>query len=212
MVQQADYYGCLPGVSNTIDGVLVNSPGLAATLESDPCALLVSAYKLRHKALFRESFILSLGPWSKPRYKNIQEENLVKLCDSAYTKLAKDVENFWISLPQLAASFHDTNTGYSYSQPYGNQFMATLFKDAGSCKDKDSKVVTPKMLRSLLGSCNSIYDPGKRRMEAILTPFLKNNLIFNKDAEAGKEGFEDYFLCFELKDEDRPWDIAQTYW
>jgi hypothetical protein len=59
LTEQADYYRALPIVSNSIASALFNEHAMVLT---DPCAVLRSAYKLRHRTLFREGFILSLGP------------------------------------------------------------------------------------------------------------------------------------------------------
>ncbi|PVH87076.1 hypothetical protein DL98DRAFT_350421, partial [Cadophora sp. DSE1049] len=62
MVTQAEYYGVLPVVSNSLTGPFYTSAGLLSP-DCDATTLLQSAFKLRHKALFRECFIHVLGPW-----------------------------------------------------------------------------------------------------------------------------------------------------
>ena len=52
--------------------------------DSDATTNLQSAYKLRHRALFRECFIYIVGPWSYPQDKQSPDEPLFRLADATY--------------------------------------------------------------------------------------------------------------------------------
>lgn len=52
--------------------------------DSDATTNLESAYKLRHRALFRECFIYIVGPWSYPQDKQSPDEPLFRLADATY--------------------------------------------------------------------------------------------------------------------------------
>lgn len=117
MTTQADYYRALTALSNSVNGIFFNSPGLLATIGSDPAALLISAFKLRHRTLFRECFILSLGPWSKPRYKQLRDwaPDLYRMADAAYAKIAGDYNTLYSQLLQLAANHPESGPAYTDS-------------------------------------------------------------------------------------------------
>lgn len=152
MTEQADYYRALPALFNNLNGIFFNSPGLLATMKVDPATLLVSTYKLRHKILFRECFILSLGPWSNPGYKTIQVPVLVDIADRFYSALAKDIAALWPQLLQLAANCPDGAAPYERVRIYeennmGQDAAMVLLKDAVNSVSKDNQVMLPKLFR-----------------------------------------------------------------
>ncbi|KAG4436033.1 hypothetical protein IFR05_008465 [Cadophora sp. M221] len=106
MTKLADYYRCLPIVSHSLSGTIYSSPDFFNSIRSDPCTLLISAFKLRHPLLFREAFIMVLRPWSDPVYKQL-EKNYPKLfnqADGAYKEVDAKISKFHRHLFQIAAT------------------------------------------------------------------------------------------------------------
>lgn len=42
-------------------------------------------------------------------------------------------------------------------------------------------------------------------------PFSPESSHFEQDSTCGKDKFENYFFCFEVKDKDIPWDIQEDW-
>ncbi|KAE8450707.1 hypothetical protein EG329_006052 [Mollisiaceae sp. DMI_Dod_QoI] len=212
MTEQADYYRALPVMSNTLGSAFLNSPGLLSTIGHDPCAVLVSAYKLRHKMLFREALILSLGPWSEPRYENELKNFplLHNVAGFAYMRHNAKVQELWSDLLQLATNKLNSAKGVLYG---GSALASSVFAGAEANVDSSNKVMLPSLLRSTFDAANmNDYYRTNDAFTELLSPFLKSNLVLNKAAQAGKDNFKAYFLCFEIQDEELPWDLNQVDW
>jgi hypothetical protein len=86
MTALAEYYRCLPAVANSITGPIFTTPSFIPSIPSNPCALLDAAYKLRHKALFRECFIHVMGPASAPRFNKVEDRSLKLMAIHVHNK------------------------------------------------------------------------------------------------------------------------------
>ncbi|CZR55391.1 uncharacterized protein PAC_05278 [Phialocephala subalpina] len=208
MITQADYYGCLPIFSGSITTALVESPSFVANISKGPCSVLLLAYMLRHKTLFRKSFIFSPGPWEMPRYlKEIKDEKLEKLLHTAYFKVDSNVSALWPKMLQLAANRPEYMGNY-YGQNGGLKSGNAFFECADGSVNDEGEVMMPKLLRAALTKARNHgynYNAGDRELAKILSPLLKSNLILNKAVRAGLDEFIDHFLCFEITDEELPW-------
>jgi hypothetical protein len=200
MTIQADYYRALPVLSNSISGTFFHSPGLVSSVGKDPCSLLVSAYKLRHKVLFRESLIYVLGPWSNPRYTRLSDPVLRNLATKKNASLNSRVLEAHQGIVLLASELIPVYSSRSLAKQ--------LLNFAPECTH-DSKVLYPKFFRLC-------YERIENNEDRIICPLfsrlLANQLVLNSSAAAGTEDFADFFLCCEVKDDELPWDITQTDW
>lgn len=207
MVDQADYLCALTVISHSVSNVLQRSPGLLSDIKDHPCTILLSALTLRHGALFRDSLIFSLGPWSSPRYAELQHQapGLYSIAQTCYDETMKAVQQFWTSLPQLVVKKPDPG--------YSNHFtvVATeVFRSVGSSVDIHKNFLMPSMIRSIDVNANNLTSALQRNfLKNAVAPLLKNNLLLHPSAEAGTDIYNDYFLCFEIKDEQLPWDTTQ---
>jgi hypothetical protein len=209
MTVLADCYRALPILSNTITGTFYSSPGLINSIRTNPCSVLVSAYKLRHKLLFRESFIHVLGPWSNPRYKQLPEEqqDLIKMATDRYTEMEAKIFQLLKDILELAAreppSYNNASGGFPQAA------SSVLCRVSSSYCGKTGRLMYPSFLQ------NCVYLP---TVKDKVTPLLKNHLILNKSAVPGQtdykqnNDFRDFFLCFDIKDHELPWDISKKEW
>jgi hypothetical protein len=198
----ADCYRALPILSNTITGTFYSSPGLIDSISTNPCSVLVSAYKLRHKLLFRESFIHVLGPWSNPRYKQLPEDqqDLIKMATDRYTEMDAKIYQLLKDILELAAN---------YDSPSRQLALSVFTSVSSSYCDKTGRLMYP----SFIQSCARLPT-----VKDTVIPLLKSHLILNKSAVAGHTDykpngdFRDFFLCFDIKDHELPWDISRKEW
>jgi len=198
MTVLADCYRALPILSNTITGTFYSSPGLINAVSTNPCSVLVSAYKLRHKLLFRESFIHVLGPWSNPRYKQLPEDqqDLMKMATDRYMEMDAKICQLLKDILQLAAS-------------ESQEALSVLERVYSSACGETGRLMYP----SFIQSCTRLPTA-----KDTVIPLLKNHLILNKSAVPGRTDntpngdFRDFFLCFDIKDHELPWDISQKEW
>jgi hypothetical protein len=197
MTTQADYYGALCILSNQISATSFNSPGLVSSIGKDPCSLLVSACKLRHKLLFRECFIYVLGPWSTLQYAQLSNPVLLNLAIEKHASMKSRIFAAFEGIVQVAAGSAGVSQGIA----------AKMLNMAQGCLDVHKKVLYPKFFRLC---CEKYADYESYR--PLFSSLLANKLVLNKDAIAGAGAFADFFLCSEVEDHELPWDVTQTDW
>jgi len=215
MTQMADYYCALPTLSNSVSATFFNSPGLMNTLQMDPCQLLVSAYKLRHPLLFRDVLIYALGPWSSPRY--LQLANHSDPCGSVLFKIAAGIHaNLAAKIVEVQQSILQLATEYS-----GCSAAKMMLNFASRSVDANDQLMLPAYFRNYFDDTlidKSTSKEGKQgkhgtiSIQNLLRPLLTNKLTLDKAAVAGKGDFANSFLCFEISDEELPWDQTQFDW
>lgn len=217
MTTQAEYYGALRAMSNTISATFFNSPGLLETIGKDPCTILNSAYKLRHALLFKECFVHVLGPWSNPRFKKLSDPLLRSLAAKSYNAIFHRVSTTHLQLLQLAA---DHPSIPPPAKQRGTTIGAKIFDLAPTSlsKGKDKKIRLPLYFRQCFEEdfedcLNEDIEDAQVKIKGILEPLLTNDFVLDKTAVSGKCKFADYFLCCNVKDEDLPWaNLSQDDW
>lgn len=105
MTEIAHYYAALPQVSNALYGAVMRSPSFVSSMKRDPCAVLASAKTLRNLLLFNDSLILSIGPWSDPRYLQIKDRELYKIASAARGKVCSMMEKAQGEILNAVASY-----------------------------------------------------------------------------------------------------------
>jgi hypothetical protein len=103
MTTLAEYYRCLPAIANSITGPIFTTPSFIPSISINPCALLDAAYKLRHKALFRECFIHVLGPASAPRFMKLEDKTLKLMAIRVHNKFQAKLLSVHQGLLQIHA-------------------------------------------------------------------------------------------------------------
>lgn len=199
MTKHADYYRCLPILSHSLWGPLVNSPGLVPSIGKSPCETLIAAYKLRHKQLFNDSFIEVLGPWKSPRYKQLKEPELFHMAEAAHARMCADLLQIHEGMLEIAA-----DAGGTYSNTAKKMIeLAKLAFDGGS-------VLLPRYFR-LCFDAEYKSNEGAKAVRKLLGPLLKKNLFLDKSpAGSGQGRFKDFFLSFKV--DAYPWDESQHDW
>lgn len=206
----ADFYCALPIVSATLTGALLGSPifklqhmGKRSYTDMEIMApfLLGAAFKLRHKVLFRESFVHVVSQLSKiKRGKKVNgipppllNPTLQALIRNAYTRMLERIltanqvlNNRIISCPFRLGPMYPTSTdpteNAEWFRAIKNQILFTSFEP-----DAD--------------------------LESHLDAVLKNNLVLDQtEFGPGELLYEKRFLCGNIADRDMPWDPAETDW
>ncbi|KAK0104412.1 hypothetical protein ONS95_004705 [Cadophora gregata] len=208
MVIQAEYYGALPVVSNSLTGPFYTSPGLLSS-DTDATILLQTAFKLRHKALFRECFIHVLGPWSDPQYKNLSDQTLFKMADATYKRTELQIMRLHLDLFQVAANCPPDS---KYMVSDGTEHIQHLVGLAPKCLGEDGKIIMPKFFRMCFTAAARKHPEAHGEIEKMLGRILQNRLVLMKDAVSGEGEFEDHFLHFSVPDRMLPWDLREVTW
>lgn len=215
MTAMADYYGALRMVSRAVDAGLLENSNLGQELQEEPCRGLILATTLRNKTLFTDSLILCLGPWSKPTFREGGLENHPKLF--ALAKAAHLIIHL-----RLASVYYEL-LNYASTAPYehwqdvidAKDIGEALISAANRARESGARdhVQLPLYYRCLKDSLSGNSELGWAAKVCIL-PLLVNHLLLNKRANAGKQGFEDYFLMKHANGSEYefPWDTTETDW
>jgi hypothetical protein len=78
MIELADYYRCLPILSNSTVRALLNSPEVSDEIRGDEHRAFAFAAKLRNANLFRGVLINVANPWNRPYYLELSDSKLKK--------------------------------------------------------------------------------------------------------------------------------------
>lgn len=179
MTKLADYYRALPIVSYSLSGTIYNSPGFINSIASDPCTLLVSAYKLRHKLLFREPFIIALGPWTKPSYRKLKSSypELFNLADTVYQMVDSKISMVTRELFGIAAS------GFHYSRKEGKlslQLVQNVAAESYHCVEMKGNMPWPMFVRNSKKSVDGFNGGGfyhNLSIQKVLGELLQNESV-----------------------------------
>jgi hypothetical protein len=96
--EMADYYRCIPCLSTALDGSLLASPKLTASLQRDCCKLLPVAKKLQNKILFKECLVHVVGPWNSPQSQSLEDPVLVRIASRARDEILIKIAEFQIDV------------------------------------------------------------------------------------------------------------------
>lgn len=124
-------------------------------------------------------------------------------------KLSLDLAAFWASLIDVAAEHGHGHLGSGMK-------TINIFFNCARATDTafgwPVETMLPEMFNHAVGALGDVDHAGANRLLRCLEPFLDNNLSINKYIRAGEDGYEEYFFCFKVKDEDIPWDLTQHDW
>ncbi|KAF7919804.1 hypothetical protein BELL_0052g00040 [Botrytis elliptica] len=183
----ADFYRCLPVVSNSLYSAFFRSPTFLASINDHREILLELSCKLRHRELFNDCLVLISGYWPPnqlPFKTTIEDKRLARLVENLHNRvgatLVRSIQNVLVKKSALEA---------------GN-----LLKVAVLGTTEDSLVRYHVRLQKSL------------HLSDILDDITKNNLKLNTSAVAGEGEYIHNFLYIELKEEDIPWDTTETDW
>jgi hypothetical protein len=197
LTEFADYYRCLPVVSNSLYAVLLQDPDFVKTIPDNAAKIIPLAIKLRNLALYNDCIIHLLGPWRQPRFTLLEDNELKKLASNAYAKLA-------LQISQADA-----------------KIRLYIHRAPGTCREIRDRVEATSMGIGFEESfCQPLYYRNLYNCESFgqilyetIAPLLKNNLMLERRGPStGDNLYDDFFLCAAIEDEDLPWDITEFDW
>ncbi|CAG8956668.1 hypothetical protein HYFRA_00012212 [Hymenoscyphus fraxineus] len=210
LVEMADFYLCLPAVSNSLYETTINNQAFSRSIASYPCLALNCAYELRHALLFREAMIHCLGPVSKPRYKELISDKLRALCAYFESKMTLKLHAVDNHLRLIQAN----------KEVYGDVVHKFFYSTLSSCyqpgpNGEEGTMFYPQYYRRLINgnARDKLPDNLIASIRRALEPINKN--LLRLDTMRGSFGigdFKDAFLCYEVLDSDLPWDREQQDW
>ena len=102
------YYGVFYVLFNSFYTAIRKSLGLNETMMEYSCSILVSATKVRNEALFKGNLIIFIGPWSKPRYLELADPELLKLAATCHAKMCSKVVETHLGVLQVFSKSDST--------------------------------------------------------------------------------------------------------
>ncbi|TGO39693.1 hypothetical protein BHYA_0049g00290 [Botrytis hyacinthi] len=184
----ADFYCCLPVVSNSLYSAFYRSPNFLANIKKDREILLELSYKLRHRELFNDCLILISGHWHPDKLgfeTKITDPKLANLAENMYNRMGTMMAHTQQKTLKPISIIGGTQNGVKYA----------ALVSGGSL---------PKYHRFLQSCQPYLKEP--------ISDILKNKLKLDPSAVAGEGEYSHNFLCIEVNDSDIPWDITQTDW
>ncbi|KUJ24503.1 uncharacterized protein LY89DRAFT_745391 [Mollisia scopiformis] len=191
LIDMARYYGALPTVTETICAAVLRSSTFAESMFKDPHSVLASAKTLRNYMLFKDSLILSLGPWSAPKYRDFADVELFRAADSLHSS--------------ICASLDETQRNIFQAMAKGNQTSQIQYERY------QITPVLPAYYRLCL-EINFVPEEMGSEIRDHIKPIFINHLHLMPHVTAGSSKFEDYFLCIEVPDHILPWDPKEEEW
>ncbi|TVY51273.1 hypothetical protein LCER1_G006000 [Lachnellula cervina] len=214
LTKLADFYRVLPVVSNALNGVFYESLPFSSSISESCVELLDAAFKLRNKTLFKECFIHVMGPWSKPRFHSLKAQELKDLAIRAQLQLNTKIMEIQLALAVMTTD--PTTPQFGPNSPFGPQLsseMANIINAYRNVVIKDGKLIVPYYYRVLETIRISPHVSLTKKLSGLLQPVLKSMLRLDRGGDRAGEGiYGDSFLCFDLTDEELPWDDKQTSW
>ena len=193
-------------MSHALDATIGRQEFSFYNLNDDPCGMLEVATLLRHPRLFRECLILSLNPWSSPRYKTLTNTKLRELASNAQERIKAIVADTEKNILNAVDAMGKVDPGLKV------EMKKYLSKAKYLCRQKEGEPFhLPAYYRTL-----SDYKPGRRPgrypFKHLLSAVLKNNLTLNTTYAAGLILCSDYFLCGSILDNELPWTQEDKDW
>ncbi|CAG8971159.1 hypothetical protein HYALB_00010134 [Hymenoscyphus albidus] len=210
LAEMADFYLCLPAVSNSLYETTINNQAFSRSIASNPCLALNCAYQLRHALLFREAMIHCLGPVSKPRYTELKSDKLRVLCTYLESKMTLTLHAIDNHLRLIQAN----------KEVYGDGVFKFFYAALSTCyqpgpNGEEGTMFYPQYYRRLINANarDKLPDNLIASLRRALEPINKN--LLRLDTMRGSFGvgdFKDAFLCYEVLDSELPWDREQQDW
>jgi hypothetical protein len=207
LVDMADYYCMLRIISRTLDGVLDATEDVARLLRSAdmPCWLLPTAAKLRHRRLFSDCILLSIGPWHQPNISKIEDPKLRAIAQAVRARISIKVANI------LEHIISTSTSEYGRTQAT----FEAIVRDIAECGRKNrvrtSKrdVCLPLYIKAISGLK---HDDRILMLGDACLEVLVNRLYLSPHVNFEMYSLEDRFLCEKIRDEELPWDVHEADW
>lgn len=206
LTRLADYYCALPIVSATLNSALLGcrpfrrdaTEVTRKMIIQEAPVILRASMKLRHRPLFRESFIHVVGMWD-PDDKIFQVE-AIEECNELMSLIAREYQRLCKRIIQTQQLIMSNKQACTVAQKMAEKNMS--FKLPGTmnarfyhCLERTLRTepVVPKIIMDSLRE------------------LLVNNLDLDRGSFPSREGpSQERFLCANMSDEDFPWDPEET--
>jgi hypothetical protein len=213
LLELADYYCMLRILSRTLDEALANSQKITREIREarTACHLLPAAAKLRHRKLFSDCILLSLGPWSTPEYSVISNNRFREVAETVRNrisvKIAKSLET--IISAYTAPGLHLSLSSY---ENINDRIIRDLRSTGERLRSKynQEKVSLPLYFKAL--SVMAYGNPPVTIFRSACSEMLVNKLFLSPHLSIDRAGIEENFLCDTVKEEEVPWDVNETDW
>ncbi|EPE24703.1 hypothetical protein GLAREA_08556 [Glarea lozoyensis ATCC 20868] len=196
----ADYYRCIPALSRALEGGLLRSPEVTISFRGECCRVLAIARKLKHKLLFKEALIHSLGPWNAPRFEKLTDPTLRVVAGRALDGILQKLGQFHTELLDQAVHFGQEEQAWL-------DVYRKFYRMATEHRDVLGRTVIPAYFRAIADGIERLEIP--RSLLGVMQPLTTNKLKFDvSDWRSGQKGGAYYnsFLCGDIEDEDLPWE------
>lgn len=202
----SDFYRMLPVISNALHGGFYGNHDLVSAIAENCVAMLEASHKLRNKVLFRECYVHVMNPASQPKYLSMPNGRLKSLCIAGQHKHQALLNDLQLEI--LLLEMNDpSNYGFLGETPRAKK-AASRFLLTGQ------KIALPHYYKHLLENALPAEPLTGHRIRALFQTVLQNKLVLDRSGEqAGGDGiYKDSFLCFELTDQELPWNVNERVW
>jgi hypothetical protein len=206
MVDLADYYCMLRILSRTLDGALDATEEVAKLLRHDrtPCRLLPAAAKLRHKRLFSDCIILSIGPWHKPNVSYIEEPKLQAIAQAVRDRISIKISHVLENIIALSTA----STTSRKRDAISNDMLSCATENR--IEGHEEQLCLPLYIKAVSGLP---YQAHQRYVfQDACSEVMVNRLNLYPHVVYALYVLEDRFLCDTVREEELPWDVRETDW
>ncbi len=219
LAQLAEDYGAIPIVSSTLDVVLMKrNEQFETDLIYQSCEVMNEAIRLQNPTLYRESLLLSVGPWQNPHYRDYEHQGEDSYGSDWYNPAVSALSRSFRN--KMGRTVMDAQLSVQWGIRYQN---VGLFKEGIWQEMKD---VVDQLTRLLLNVEDeelelSLYFRELLGFQAsdFSYPFLENDLVSwrlrNNELKIVGNARADYlareyFLFGTIDDADLPWNTTKS--
>jgi hypothetical protein len=218
IIRLSDFYDALPAVSVALDSVLLRSPALIDGIHKQATQYLILATKIRNKTLYKESMVHVAGRWKlnksgledHPELRQkvlIAQGSILDKLDNANIAILKLVGSGQSVVAKVVQRCMQQYGGILYQQRTLPSYYRMLYEDKYTANKKED------FDNYDWNRIGTHAESAVAKMQKILKPVLKNNLLLDRSGESAGEGrHKDYFLYADINDEDLPWNLNQAEW
>jgi hypothetical protein len=232
LTRLADYYNALPVVSRSLDSAFLRNSEFISDLFVDYYEeILPAAIKLRHRELYKDCLVLSIGPWGCAPLTESAFPELQKLVRDAYNQISTKVAQAYMTILKYATG--PENGFVEGEQEYVLDLIIRPTNAADILREQEQKglfdwstvyredenygsfMSLPELYRKVydaeLKKDHELY-PGSDVLCKALSPIIGGTMLLDRRQEAGIGHCKDYFNCLEIEDNNLLWDVTEMDW
>ncbi|KAL2063616.1 hypothetical protein VTL71DRAFT_5421 [Oculimacula yallundae] len=194
----ADYYCALPAVSKSVLQPLLEN---RLNVRDNSAALISIATKLRHKILFQEAAMFLAGYWGGEYWFKPDTKHL----DVLVPELRE------VIITARAAMAFSIASAFQILLTHKNRVPIVALQLSRYETDSDAPNVAD-VFRCIYQGCDPSIEEEVEVM-VMLSDLKDNRILLDSGSvqptQNGERDYKDYFLCFQISDDDLPWDCTQ---